>query len=451
MLRIARTFITVATLGAALLTPTAASANDYSNAEYRDRDQKNMRDSYGRVSGQFNLDWFSAWATETANHYPDNVVEAAQDPLHVQAGLGMVPSWDTTNPDYWDEYRARLAAGRVQPVRFRSSTGAVLRGHVWRPAEPGTYPMIELTPGSVQATENSYWWAGFYLSDRGYIVLTFDAQGQGKSGTFGNTDLGLIDIPNPDGVPSQQDVNFLHATVDAIDFSVSTPSAHHSLAFAADGPNGIDRFNPFHAQVEWLADGYVNLGIVGHSFGARGVSYAQDPARNTRNQKHVRAVVAWDNLEATYTPSVPAMAHTAESFVFPSFNYSRPNPEGKKGAFNKWRAAGVDTMLVSPRAATHMEWSYQPPASASTWGNAIGAFYTAAWFDRYLTDAPDADARLLHPMLNHAPNVCGSGNTDCSSIYLKSAYAFRDRGGVLRACDDVAHIANAAPCPDTDQ
>src|SRR5688572_28361414 len=98
-----------------------------------------------------------------------------------------------------------------------------------------------------------------------------------------------------------------------------------------------------------------------------------------------------------------------------------------------------------------MEWGFHPPACGSSWGNAIAQHYTTAWFDKYLKHHPTADARLLTKQYT-APNNprCGN-NKHCYSIYYKSAYAFRDDGGVSRACDDIAHIAVAAACPDTDQ
>jgi len=164
----------------------------------------------------------------------------------------------------------------------------------------------------------------------------------------------------------------------------------------------------------------------------------------------IKAVVAWDNVDSTYMPHVPTMGQNAESFVFPSFHPSRPDPESKKDGFNKWRAAGVDTMQIAPRAATHMEWSYMPPSSASKWGNAIGSFYTLAWFDKYLKHDATADARLLTKSLNQPNNPACGGRPNCYSIYYKSAYAFHDEDGGFHSCDDIAHIANLAACPETD-
>jgi hypothetical protein len=443
-----RVLIALSVLG--LLAAPAARADDYSDPEYRAQDQENFSDSCPRFTDYMTPEWLGAATQEWVTHQPDKLERQISDPTHPKVGGGLVPLWNSGELAYWEDYRERRAADLLQPIRFRAATGAVLEGHVWRPDTTGVYPMVSITPGSVQATEADYYWAAVSLTDAGYVVLTFDAQGQGSSGTFGNEDLGPAERPTTEGVPFQQDVNFLQATVDAISFAVSTPDAPHAMAFDGDAAAGIDTVNPYFGQVERSGDGTANLGLAGHSYGARGVSYAQDPAFNTVNQEHVRAIVAWDNLAEAYTPTVPAMGHNGESFVFPSFNYSRPNPEGKKTAFNRWRDAGVDTMQIAPRAATHMEWGYHPPACGSDWGNAIAQWYTIAWFDKYLRSDPTADDRLLTTRFTADDNEHCDGYDHCFSIYYKSAYAFRDAQGALRSCDDMAHIADATACPDTD-
>ena len=213
-------------------------------------------------------------------------------------------------------------------------------------------------------------------------------------------------------------------------------------------------YDPFYNAIEYLPDGFANVGLAGHSYGATGVTFAQDPKNNPLNVRNIRTIVAWDDLATGYTPSVPAMAQNGESFVQPSFNPKRPDPDSKKLAFDAWRKAGLDTFQVATRAATHLEWSYVPvlPLAASSWGNAIVAYYTLAWFDKYLRHDPTADARLLTNAFNQPNNAACGGNDGCYSIYYKNAYWFHDGGGTLHACDDVAHIAAPAEtCADTDR
>jgi len=104
-------------------------------------------------------------------------------------------------------------------VLFTARDGATLSGHVWATvAGPARRPGIVITNGSVQADEQMYWYAAQTLAKEGYVVLTFDPQGQGQSDTFGQSpDSG-------EGVPAQSDGRpFYDGTEDAIDFLTSNP------------------------------------------------------------------------------------------------------------------------------------------------------------------------------------------------------------------------------------
>jgi hypothetical protein len=414
-----------------------------------------MIESTGRLTDQYtDVDHFVAFREKAHEIYLRDTLEQLRDPTHPAiSAAALIPGGMIGDIENWPTYEEWIEQGRAIPVRFRRSTGALIRGHVWRPSldRAGPFPAISITPGSVQAPEPAYWWAAELLAEAGYIVLTFDAQGQGRSETFGHADDGSESITF-DGFPFQQAINFHDLTVEAIEFLLSTPDDHNPYAFSGDAAAGYDVFNPFASLIEYLPDGFANVGLAGHSFGASGVSFAQDPAHNTINREHIRTIVAWDNLSDEYTPTVPAMGQSGESFTEPSFHYSRPDPEENKSAFNSWRAAGVDTMHIAPRAATHLEWSYIPelPLAASSWGQDIVAWYTLAWFDKYLAGHPTADARLLTKAFNQPANENCGGNDGCYSIYFKSAYNIHDAVGALHACDDMAHIADATPCPDTD-
>jgi hypothetical protein len=432
----------------------AASCDDYTCPAYAQADLQNMIQSVGRLVDEYtDVPRALAFEQKALEVYAQHWLAQASDPKHPAASAGfLIPGGMMGDIGYWPKYEAWTAEGRVKEVRFRHRTGSLITGHVWKPPGAGPFPAVTITPGSVQATEPMYWWASEMLVDAGYTVLTFDAQGQGRSEVFGHTDDANESFTT-DGFPSQQAVNFHEMTVDAIEFMLSTPSEPLRYAFSGDATAGYDTFNPFHASIEYLPDGFANLGLAGHSFGASGVTYAQDATINTLNVRNIRTIVAWDNLASGYTPNVPAMAQNGESFVEPSFNPRRPDPESKKGAFNRWRAAGIDTMQVATRAATHLEWSFVPglPLAASSWGNAIVAHYTLAWFDKYLRNDPTADARLLTKAYRGSGNENCGGNDGCYSIYYKNAYAFHDAGGAMHSCDDVAHIAAPAEsCPDTD-
>ncbi len=88
--------------------------------------------------------------------------------------------------------------GLVRPVLFTARNGATISGHVWATvAGPAKRPGIVITNGSVQADEQMYWYAAQTLAKEGYVVLTFDPQGQGQSDMFGQG------ADRDEGVPAQ--------------------------------------------------------------------------------------------------------------------------------------------------------------------------------------------------------------------------------------------------------
>ncbi len=184
--------------------------------------------------------------------------------------------------------------GLVRPVLFTARDGATISGHVWATvAGPAKRPGIVITNGSVQADEQMYWYAAQTLAKAGYVVLTFDPQGQGQSDTYGQAP------DQNEGVPAQTDGRpFYDGTEDAINFLLSRPAqpyrpvpscssgTSHAAKQAARVKAGLDSpYDPF-----WSLLNGGKVGLVGHSYGAAGVSYiAQwDP--------RVGAVVALDNL-----------------------------------------------------------------------------------------------------------------------------------------------------------
>src|SRR3712207_6503180 len=183
--------------------------------------------------------------------------------------------------------------GAVLPILFTARNGSTLSGHVWMTVSgPARRPGIVITNGSVQAPEELYWFAAQTLAKAGYVVMTWDPQGQGYSDTYGNGP------DRNDGVPSQQGRPFFDGTEDALDFFFSTPQApyvprpsctsgtSHAGKHAARVEDGrSSAHNPF-----WESVDFGRVGVVGHSLGSAAVSYVGqiDP--------RVDAIVAYDNL-----------------------------------------------------------------------------------------------------------------------------------------------------------
>ena len=91
------------------------------------------------------------------------------------------------------------------------------------------YPGVVITDGSVQAYEELYYWAAEDLAEAGYMVMTYDVQGQGDSDLFG------ADCPDPpratscEGVPYQQNYNFYQGAEDSLSFFLSRGASNPVL------------------------------------------------------------------------------------------------------------------------------------------------------------------------------------------------------------------------------
>jgi len=322
-----------------------------------------------------------------------------------------------------------------------------ISSRVWYPldAQPGDdLPGIVITNGSVQASETLYWWAAQALVEAGYVVMTWDPRGQGRSDTV-----------TPDGRlgTNFNSAVFWNGTVDAIDFFRSSPNEpypHNATCAAAVATNpawalvydlpDAAPFNPHHDLVD-----LERLGLAGHSLGATGVTRVQamDPWEGLLDQDNpVDVIVAWDALRTGegVTPRVPAMGHTSEYGLTPMPFQESPDPEGHTGAHDAWVEAGQPVFQFTVRGSSHYEWSLIPsrpiPEFSSTswldWGNPMAEHYTVAWFDRWLKRPGEpgwdtADERLL------------DDNRFCErlSFYFRSARSFPTRDGAIQDSDDI--------------
>jgi dienelactone hydrolase len=308
--------------------------------------------------------------------------------------------------------------GIVKPVLFTARNGATISGHVWATKSgPANRPGIVITNGSVQAPERLYWFAAQALAKDGYVVLTFDPQGQGLSDTQGESpDQG-------EGTPAQSDGRpFVDGTEDAIDFFLSTPdhpyaprpSCNSGTSHAPKQDRrvkaGLDTaYNPY-----WQMLDPSRLGLAGHSYGAAGVSYIGqwDP--------RVKAIVAWDNLalpdpdkgiggnklegpcvdasQRTKPPiTKPGLGMSADYFIPPTPNTSDPDPLAKSQTSLAYSKAGVDSGELIIRGGTHydFDWIPNPAFPATLRGADMIDWYTTAWFDKYVKGDCTADRRLL--------------------------------------------------------
>jgi dienelactone hydrolase len=361
--------------------------------------------------------------------------------------------------------------GLVRPVLFTARDGATISGHVWATvAGPAKRPGIVITNGSVQANEPLYWYAAQTLAKDGYVVLTFDPQGQGQSDTYGQAP------DQNEGVPAQSDGRpFYDGTEDALDFLLSNPKhpyepvpscntgTSHAAKQNSRVKQGLDAaYNPF-----WQLLDRKEIGLAGHSYGAAGVSYiAQwDP--------RVKAVVAWDNLggpgpnaaqvpgtsggsrtigespcpadpaDRTVVPiTKPGLGMSADYGLPPTPNTSLPDPHYKAQESYAYSKAGIDTGEIVIKGGSHLDFSWIPNQAfgASLRGPDIIDWYTSAWFDKYLKHDPGADARLLTDRWRNDPvsaSVDPGHDGNAISFYYYSRLDIHLSNGNVFDCEDL--------------
>jgi len=349
--------------------------------------------------------------------------------------------------------------GIVEPVLFTARSGATISGHVWATKSgPSKRPGVVITNGSVQAPEQLYWFAAQTLAKAGYVVLTSDPQGQGQSDERG-------EAPDEDeGSPAQTDGRpFYDGTRDALDFFLSTPSNVYKPRISCDSGTshapkqnrrvlaGLNAaYNPF-----WKMLNPQRIGLAGHSFGAAGVSYIgqKDP--------RVSAIVAWDNLGRPGTSgglpvkpcpfdpdshadapiTKPALGMSADYGLTPTPFTADPDPLAKSQSSLAYSAAGVDTGELIIRGGTHYEFSFIPnPGFGGTLrGIDQVAWYTNAWFDKYVKRDSSADKRLLTTRWqNDAAEAAIDPDHDGNlfSFYYRSRLDIK-RGSGRFKCEDI--------------
>jgi dienelactone hydrolase len=349
--------------------------------------------------------------------------------------------------------------GIVTPFVFTARNGAQLSGHVWATRRgPAHRPGVVITNGSVQADEQLYWYAAQALAKDGYVVMTFDPQGQGQSDTAGQgADL-------LEGVPAQTDGRpFFDGTEDALNFFLSTPAhPYRPVASCNSGTSHADyqkarvkagfdaAYNPF-----WRILDRRRIGLAGHSYGAGAVSYI------AQWDKRVKAVVAWDNLGAPDATSglnekgcvdpaarrpakirVPGLGMSADYGLPPTPHTSLPAYDDKDTASLAYSKAHVDTGEIVIRGGSHLDFSYIPnPAfGASLRGPDLVAWYTDAWFDYYLKGSATGYARLVtkrwqHDAAEAAVDSFHDGNA--FSFYYRSRLDIRTPEGRRFDCEDL--------------
>jgi hypothetical protein len=138
----------------------------------------------------------------------------------------------------------------------------------------------------------------------------------------------------------------------------------------------------------------------------------------------------------------PALGMSADYFLPPTPNTSLPDPKSKSTESFAYSQAGVDTGEIIIRGGSHLDFSWIPNQlfGASLRGADEIAWYTSAWFDKYVKGDPTADARLLTNRWRDDPieaaidpNHDGNG----FSFYYLSRLDLHRANGTVFDCEDL--------------
>ena len=326
-----------------------------------------------------------------------------------------------------------------------------------------------------------YWWLAQDLAERGYVVLTYDVQGQGRSETFPHQ-LPVADLPGCtgptgpgegqlcDGVSAQQASNFVYGTdrrdrllpLDAVSSPIGRPRA---------GTARVSKHNPLWALYDVSKDprpatpGRTSrLGLAGHSLGAGAVSYVQAV------DKRVSAVVALDKLNASagfdalgalqagralarravgvrlQRGAVRAARTARRSRRQPGPPDQGPDPMRElRSGFTTWQQARVDSMVIvpagvdAPRVHRHLvraaglalrpgrRRATTPRRGSTSTSSTTGPLTRGCWRRRSATSSRSTSGSGDRSTLRRSQLL---------SFYYCSAYAMRSTG----ANKDIARV-----------
>lgn len=295
-----------------------------------------------------------------------NLDTATNPAYHAALATRPAPTRTTAMDPFREPLRWDGSRFRFEELAFSDPDGKRLPAFLFRPCDAlctgmpaglerfrPPYPGVVIMHGG-GANHEMYLWAAEGLAEAGYMVLT-------------------INLARNDG-------SHYESTKAALEWLLSTPAEP-----SADGSH-----NP-----RWDELDRTRIGLAGHSAGGVAVS------RLGQEDRRVSAIVSWDRAQSSPMPA-DLEIETPALFVVADFNCQQvpvclperreaaPDPRGpgnKDEDFQRLRAAGVDTMKIALRAATHLDFTEFPQANGSRHGVVTTLYYTLAWFDRYLKGA----------------------------------------------------------------
>jgi hypothetical protein len=383
------------------------------------RDVENEYCATGRLQDELTNPAFAlTLGLQVPGLYTAQTLAQLSRPGHLEGGVTtLVPGAAAADPFRTLAKWTSAGLGRVTPISFASSDGAVLRGYNFEPPSsdpppPGGYPGVVITDGSIQGYQQLYFWAAEGLAQAGYMVMTYDVQGQGESDLLPSNCVGqllaggLLTGQLCTGVPYQQNYNFYQGAEDSLSFFLSTKASPYGGSF---NPNAADL-------------NHQKIALAGHSLGAAAVSEVGQCDRR------VSTIVAWDNLAAVSNcndQSIPAadrsptllhasaLGLTNDYFLNPEPMTSVPDPHAKDPGYRQLVKAGFNTQEVALRGTTHLTYTYIPLVlPAGSLSERVAFYYTLAWLNYTLRGDTSAYRELTAATFDHSADVSsiGAGN-----------------------------------------
>src|SRR3954451_22141815 len=305
------------------------------------------------------------------------------------------------------------ARGEVIPISYRNRYRAKIVGHLWRPkGATGPLPAVVFVDGAGEG-DSSYFWAAEDLAEHGYLVMTFDPQGQGGSDTEPAPEYcepgGAWTRPQEMGIQEQGRC----AGEDPPDAAIGEELA---LGFIATGKIGDEDARATAAIYREIAPRFVfgtldavgfllsdanpwrgsvdpeRVGVAGHSAGA----WAALMVANGDPRQRFRAAVAMDayhGLDYGVIGRRPTLLLQSEQenvmgprTVPPSDPRSPDQLHATRGAFADLRSRGIDTGFVVLRGSTQNDFT-DLFVQASRKGQRVASYYMLAWLDAHLRGA----------------------------------------------------------------
>jgi hypothetical protein len=200
------------------------------------------------------------------------------------------------------------------------------------------YPVVILMHGFA-SDKRHLWWAAQPLAERGYFVIAVNGTADSLPGSV----LNWVNGAGQAAFPGEMDASRVGA-------------AWHSLG--AENSTRTQGYPRVSAIISW------------------------DPCNSPTGCSNSPGSRLHDKGAAARTPT---LFFAADYSGFPGYPQPRTSVPGtlRLTGFTTLRNNGVDAMLITPRATTHLDWAGNF-TFGSRYGELISSYFGLAWFDRYL-------------------------------------------------------------------